>query len=99
MSIAVPGYERKSQENPFNYTEEELIEKKLALKTMMELYPHVSYYHAEWVYDLCKNKTQEEINQMKQKIDINPSKFIAEPKSFHTMEVIDPSESLENKQK
>jgi len=98
MSIAVPGYERKSQDNPFNYTEDELIEKKLALKTMMELYPDVGYYHAEWVYDLCKNKKQEEINKMKQRIDKNPSKFKAEPKSFYTMNVIDPSQSLENKQ-
>jgi len=98
MSIAVPGYERKSQDNLFTYTDDELIEKKLALKTMMELYPDVSYMHAEWVYDLCKNKKEDEINEIKKRVDKNPSKFKAEPKSFYTMNVIDPSKSLENKQ-
>ncbi len=73
--MEVPGFERKQHENPFNYTDDQLLEKQLALKTMKELYPDVSTYYAELVYDLCKNKTQEEINTIKEKIEKTPFKY------------------------
>lgn len=74
--LEVPGLERKKHENPFNYTDEQLQEKQLALKTMKELYPDVPTFYADLVYDLCKNNTQEEIDAIKEKINNTPSKYI-----------------------
>jgi len=73
--MEVPGFERKKHENPFNYTDDQLLEKQLALKTMKELYPDVPTYYAELVYDLCKNKTQEEIDEIKHKVETVPFKY------------------------
>jgi hypothetical protein len=73
--MEVPGFERKKHDNPYNYTEDQLLEKQLALKTMKELYPDVSTYYAELVYDMCKNKTQEEIDEIKHKIETTPFKY------------------------
>jgi hypothetical protein len=45
--MEVPGFERKKHENFFNYTDDQLLEKQLALKTMKELWPDVPTYYAE----------------------------------------------------
>ena len=55
--MEVPGYERKSHDNFFNYTDDQLLNKQLALKTLKEIYPDVSTYYAELVYDLCQNSS------------------------------------------
>ncbi len=73
--MEIPGFERKKHENPFDYTEDQLLEKKLALKTIRELYPDVSPYYSELVYDLCKNSTQEEIDIIKKKVENEPFKY------------------------
>jgi hypothetical protein len=73
--MEVPGFERKKHENPFNYTDDQLMEKQLALKTMQELWPDVPTYYAEIVYDMCKNKTQEEIDAIKEKVEKEPFKY------------------------
>ena len=73
--MEVEGLERKQHENPFNYTDDQLLEKQLALKTMKELYPDVPAYYAELVYDMCKNKTQEEIDAIKEKVENEPFKY------------------------
>lgn len=73
--MEVPGLERKKHDNPYNYTEDQLAEKQLALKTMKELYPDVSPYYAELVYDMCVNKTQEEIDAIKEKVETIPFKY------------------------
>jgi hypothetical protein len=73
--MEVAGLERKQHENPFNYTDDQLMEKQLALKTMKELYPDTPTYYAELVYDLCKNSTQEEIDKIKEKIETTPFKY------------------------
>lgn len=73
--MEVPGLERKKHDNPYNYTEDELLEKQVALKTMKELYPDVPTYYAELVYDMCKNKTQEEIDEIKKKVETIPFKY------------------------
>ena len=73
--MEVPGYSRKQHENPFNYTDDQLAEKQLALKTMKELYPDVPAYYAELVYDMCKNNTQEEIDAIKEKVETIPFKY------------------------
>ena len=76
IPLEVPGLERKQHENPFNYTDEQLQEKQLALKIMKDLYPDVSPFYADLVYDLCKNNTPEYINDLKEKINNTPSKYV-----------------------
>ena len=73
--MEVPGYERKSHDNFFNYTDDQLLNKQLALKTLKEIYPDVSTYYAELVYDLCSNSSQEEIDKIKEKIENEPFKY------------------------
>ena len=73
--MEVPGFERKKHDNPYNYTEDQLMEKQLALKTMKELWPDVPTYYAELVYDMCKNKTQEELDAIKEKVENEPFKY------------------------
>ena len=73
--MEIEGLERKKHENPYNYTDDQLLEKKLALKTIKELYPDVSPYYSELVYDLCKNSTQEEIDKIKEKVENEPFKY------------------------
>ena len=69
--MEVPGYERKSHDNFFNYTDDQLLNKQLALKTLKEIYPDVSTYYAELVYDLCSNSSQEEIDKIIQECSDN----------------------------
>ena len=76
IPLNVEGLERKQHENPFNYTDDELQEKQLALKTMKELYPDVPPFYADLVYDLCKNNGQDYINDLKEKINNTPSKYV-----------------------
>ena len=73
--MEVPGFERKQHENPYGYTDDQLMEKQLALKTMKELWPDVPTYYAELVYDMCKNSTQEEIDAIKEKVENEPFKY------------------------
>ena len=73
--MEVPGFERKKHENPYKYTDDQLIEKQLALKTMKELWPDTPTYYAEIIYDMCKNKTQEEIDIIKEKVENEPFKY------------------------
>ena len=49
LSVEGSGISRKEPENHLKYTEDQLAEKKLALKTMCELCPDVSPIYAEWV--------------------------------------------------
>ena len=73
--MEVPGYERKSHDNFFNYTDDQLLEKQLALKTLKEIYPDVPTYYAELVFDLCQNSSQEEIDKIKEKVENEPFKY------------------------
>ncbi len=96
-SLFVDGLERHKPANPYNYTEEEQADKKLALKNMCDLYPDVSYYYAELIYDMCKNKSQEEINEIKKSIDTTPPKYDGKGGVSYDMEIVDENESLSNK--
>ncbi len=73
--MEIEGYSRKEHENHFNYTDDELMNKQLALKTLKELYPDVPTFYAEMVYDLCKNTSQEEIDKIKEKVETEPFKY------------------------
>jgi hypothetical protein len=59
----------------FNYSEDDLAEKTLALEKMKVIYPTVPTYYAELVYDLCKNTNQSKIEEIKQKIENTPFKY------------------------
>lgn len=72
--MEVEGYERKAHENHFNYTDDQLMEKQLALKNMADLWPKVPAYYREMVYDMCKNSSPEEIEEIKKKADM-PFKY------------------------
>ena len=74
LPLAVKDLDRKVAENPFNYTEDQLLEKQQALKVMRELYPDTPVFYNEMVYDLCKNNTQEYIDELKEKITNTPSR-------------------------
>ena len=75
IDITGLGLERRQEDNPFNYTEDQLTEKKLALKMMKELWSDVPETYASWVYDLCKNTEEDKIKEMMEKIDNTPSRF------------------------
>lgn len=76
MSIAVPGAVRKQPENPFEYTEDQVAERSLALKQMRELWPDVNPLHAEWVYDLCKNTPEKDLQKVMENVVTVPSKHL-----------------------
>jgi hypothetical protein len=79
--LTVDGVPRTETPNPFGYTDDQLQEKKLAIKTMRELYPNVPVMYCDWVYDLCKNTPPDEMEEMKKRIDTNPSKYAADVSS------------------
>jgi len=72
--LAVPGLERKKEPNPFNYTEDQKTERKLALKTMKELWPTVNDLWMEWVYDLCKNTPEDKLKVIMENCDTIPTR-------------------------
>ena len=72
--MEIEGYERIKHENHFNYTDDQLQEKQLALKTMAELYPTVPAFYREIVYDMCLNSSEEELEEIKKKANL-PFKY------------------------
>ena len=74
-TLEVEGIERHKQENPFNYTDDQLAEKKLALHNMKIIYPDVNPFYAEMVYDMVKNTDEAKIELLKQKILNEPFKY------------------------
>ncbi len=71
----ISGIPKHKAENHFNYTEDDLADKALALEKMKIIYPTVPVYYAELVYDLCKNTDQAKIEEIKQKIESTPFKY------------------------
>ena len=96
MSLAIPGYEKKKHENPYNYTESQLAEKDLALKKLREYYPTVPTFYAELAYDMCVNTEQKKLEEIMQKVDKEPTKYtIPDILVSNTMEIVDKKDSLE----
>ena len=71
----ISGIPRHKAENHFNYTEDDLAEKKLAMEKLKIIYPTVPEYYAEMVYDMCKNTDATKIEEIKQKIETTPFKY------------------------
>ena len=75
IDITGTGLSRKEADNPFSYNDDQITEKRLALKTMKELWGDVPDLYASWVYDLCKNTPEDELQDIMKKIDEEPSRF------------------------
>ena len=75
IDITGTGLSRKEAENPFNYNDDEITQKRLALKTMKELWGDVPELYASWAYDLCKNTPEDELKDIMKKIEEEPSRF------------------------
>jgi hypothetical protein len=90
MALSVKGLERRKKDNPCNYTEEQLDKKKLALIDMKKLYPDVPDFYAELVYDMIANKTEEEIEELKHRVDNTPPKYDGQGGTSYTLEILDP---------
>jgi hypothetical protein len=71
----ISGTTRYKPINHFNYSDDELAEKKLAMEKLKIIYPDVSPYYAEMVYDLCKNTDETKMEEIKQRIDTTPFKY------------------------
>ncbi len=71
----ISGVPRYKPSNHFQYSDDELAEKKLALEKMKIIYPDVNEYYAEMVYDMCKNTDASKIEEIKQRVETNPFKY------------------------
>ena len=85
--IAVPGMSHKEEANPFDYTDDQKAEKKIALKHMADLWPTVNLAWAEWVYDMCKNTPEDKLQAIMEQSDTVPTKhFTANDPRSHLYE-------------
>jgi hypothetical protein len=71
----ISGIPRHKRDNPFNYTDDELAEKALAMEKIKAIYKDVPEYYAEMVYDLCKNTDEAKMEEIKHRIDTTPFKY------------------------
>jgi hypothetical protein len=96
-TFQVPDMPRAKHKDPFNYTEAQLLQKKIDMKLIKELYPDVNEYYAEMVYDMLKNTTEQEQEEMKQKVLNEPTRHvIPEILLSHDCEVLTPEEAEAN---
>ncbi len=72
--MEVPDIPRVEAPNPFNYSEQQLADKKAALKRAVELYPNVPLFYAELAYDLCMNTPEDELQTVMNRCDEPPRK-------------------------
>lgn len=71
----ISGIPKHKPINHFNYSDDELAEKKLAMEKMKTVWPDVNAYYAELVYDLCKNTDATKIEEIKQRVETTPFKY------------------------
>ena len=69
MSFHVDGLDRFEPTNHFAYTNEEMLEKKEWMEKLIRTCPRVDPLYLEWVYDVCKRTPQDELEEMKKRID------------------------------
>lgn len=96
-TFQVPDMPRAKHKDPFNYTEAQLLQKKIDMKLIKELYPDVNDYYAEMVYDMLKNTTEEEQEELKQKVLNEPTRHkIPEVLLSNDCQVLTPEEAEAN---
>jgi len=76
IDITGTGLSRKEADNPFNYNDDDNAKKRLALKTMKELWPEVPDMYASWIYDMCVNTPEDELKKIMEKTETEPSRFL-----------------------
>lgn len=69
MTYHVEGLPRHQLPNHFGYSEMQLAQKKQWLLELGKLYPDVNPLWREWVYYLCANTSEEELEIIKARID------------------------------
>ena len=95
MTLSIDGLQRKTVDNPYNYTEEQLAQKQLYLRQIKLLYPDVSSYWAELALDICMTKSEEEQKEIMKRIDTEPSKRkLPEILTSNTLQILDNSDNL-----
>jgi len=75
MYIDVSGIPRHQPANPYNYNEDQLADKALAMAKLKIIYPTVDEYYASMVYDMCVNTKAEELEEIKKRVEKNPFKY------------------------
>jgi len=71
----ISGIPRYQAPNPYNYTDDQLADKALAMAKLKIIYPTVDAYYAEMVYDMCVNTKKEELDEIKKRVETNPFKY------------------------
>ena len=72
---------RHKADNPYNYTDEEMIERTRITKEQHALYPHMPLAWVEYVYDYVKNTPEEELEEAK-KLHTKSTRVIPNPSSL-----------------
>ena len=75
IDITGTGLTRKEADNPFNYNDDDNSKKRLALKTMKELWPEVPDMYASWIYDMCVNTPEDQLKDIMKKTEEEPTRF------------------------
>lgn len=75
IDITGTGLSRKEADNPFSYNDDDTAKKRLALKTMKELWPEVPDMYASWVYDMCVNTPEDQLKDIMKKTEEEPTRF------------------------
>ena len=71
----ISGIPRYQAPNPYNYTDDQLADKALAMAKMKIIYPTVDEYYSSMVYDMCVNTKKEELDEIKKRVETNPFKY------------------------
>ena len=74
MTFHVEDVSRYETPNLYGYNEAALVEKTRVLKELAQLYPDVNPLWREWVYDVCANTPLDQLEEMKQRVAINPGR-------------------------
>ena len=79
--------ERYEPSNEYNYTEKEIAMKDYDIKDLKQKFPTVPEAWIAWAWDICKNCSQEEIDQIFSKASEKSTREIPNEDQF-TMEII-----------
>lgn len=71
----IKEFPRAQPANPYNYDEDQLAAKILALEKMKVIYPTVDPYYAGLVYDMCVNTAPDKIEEIKKRVETTPFKY------------------------
>ena len=76
--MEVEGLDRYKPLNPYNYTDDQLGEKKVALYNASIAFPTVPPLYAEWCYDVVMNTPRNELDAMMERIRQSEGKKVSD---------------------